>query len=71
MIELEPNNEQNHYKRFRVNLKLQRFKDALNDLSQALKIKPNFDQALSQRAKLNLRMGKCQDAIYDFTELKK
>lgn len=69
VIELEPNNEQNYYKRFRVNLRLQRYSDALNDLNSALAIKPSFDQALSQRAKLNLRLGNCRESIQDFNRL--
>jgi tetratricopeptide (TPR) repeat protein len=71
VIELEPQNEQNYYKRFRVYLRMQKNKEALQDLSSALAIKPAFEQALSQRAKLGLRMGRCTESVNDFRELAK
>ena len=43
VIEAEPTNESNFYKRFRVYLRQQRFKDAISDLSSALKLKPGYE----------------------------
>jgi DnaJ family protein C protein 3 len=70
VIEAEPNNEQNHYKRFRVHLRLQKFKDALQDLTSAITIKPEYVEALAQRGKLLLRFGRCNEAEKDLALLK-
>mmetsp|Transcript_17213 Transcript_17213/g.25751 ORF Transcript_17213/g.25751 Transcript_17213/m.25751 type:complete len:498 (-) Transcript_17213:146-1639(-) len=71
VIEVEPENEQNHYKRFRVHLRLQKYKEAIHDLNAALKLKPTYEQALSQRAKLLRRVGRCAESEKDFAALEK
>jgi len=70
VIELEPNNDSNYYKRFRVYLRQNKLKAALADLTSALKIKPDNDQVLGQRAKLQIKMGSCDKAEQDFLKLK-
>jgi len=70
VIELEPSNDSNFYKRFRVFLRQMKFKEALSDLNSALSIKPSNDAALAQRGKLQLRMGRCTDAVADFVKLR-
>lgn len=69
VIELEPGNEQNYYKRFRCYLKLTKYKEAISDLTSALSIKPGYAEALAQRAKLHLRLGKCEEAEKDYQAL--
>lgn len=71
VISIEPNNDHNYYKRFRVYLRQQRLKEALADLNAALRINPNNENALVQRSRLQLRLGKCAEANYDFDTLKK
>jgi tetratricopeptide (TPR) repeat protein len=71
VIKLEPNNEQNYYKRFRIYLRQQKLKEALSDLNSALAIKPDFEAVLSQRGKINLRMGYCNQAEEDLLRLQK
>lgn len=66
VISREPKNEQHYYKRFRVQLRLQRFKDALKDLTSAIELKPAFEIAISQRAGLHLRLGHCREGMADF-----
>jgi tetratricopeptide (TPR) repeat protein len=68
---MEPQNEANFFKRFRIYLRQNKLKEALSDLTAALKIKPAFEGALTQRAKLQLRLGKCSEAEDDFKSLKK
>lgn len=70
VIGLEPQNENNFYKRFRVYLRQQKLKEALSDLSAALSIKPDFEAVLAQRAKLQLKMGRCHEAKTDFDKLR-
>lgn len=69
VIEIEPNNDSNYYKRFRLYLRQQKFKEALADLNSALKLKPDNEMVLAQRAKLQMRMGRCADAEADFIRL--
>lgn len=71
MIDLEPSNDGNFYKRFRVYLRQNKLKEALADLNSALALKPENTAALSQRGKLLLRLGRCQDAETDLLALKK
>lgn len=71
VIEMEPTNETNFYKRFRVLLRQQKFKEALADLNSALAIKPNYEQVLAQKGKLQTRMGRCQEAVADYTKLRR
>lgn len=71
VINLEPDNDSNYYKRFRVYLRQQKLKEALADLSTALKLNPKNENALVQRSKLSVRMGRCDEAVHDYNALKK
>lgn len=44
VIELEPKNERNFYKRFRVFLSKRKYAEAILDLSRALQLKPKYKQ---------------------------
>eukprot|EP01006_Ploeotia_vitrea_P012390 TRINITY_DN32849_c0_g1_i1.p1 TRINITY_DN32849_c0_g1~~TRINITY_DN32849_c0_g1_i1.p1 ORF type:complete len:481 (+),score=6.51 TRINITY_DN32849_c0_g1_i1:88-1530(+) len=70
VIDIEPDNEINYYKRFRVYLRQHKYREALLDLSSAIRIKPTYEAALVQRAKLNMKMGKCSESFTDFNNLK-
>jgi DnaJ family protein C protein 3 len=69
LIELEPKNERNYYKRFRAFLSERKYPQALNDLSSALEINPKYKQALLQRGKLNMMLGQCKEATKDFEQM--
>ncbi|CAM9889932.1 unnamed protein product, partial [Phaeothamnion confervicola] len=69
VCELEPMNERNYYKRFRVYLTKRRYKDAISDLTKALDIKPGYKQALAQRAKLLRMVGDCSASVADYAAL--
>lgn len=69
VIKLEPKNENNFYKRFRVYLRQQKYREALADLNSALSINANDVNVLTQRAKLQMKLGKCKDAESDFAAL--
>ena len=71
VIVLEPSNENNFYKRFRVYLRQQKYKEALADLTSVISINPGHENAIVQRAKLHLKLGKCGDAATDFDLLKR
>lgn len=71
VIELEPKNEINFYKRFRVYLRQQKLKEALADLNSALTINPEYEVVLVQRAKLQIRMGRCEEALNDYQRIKR
>ena len=53
VIELEPKNERNFYKRFRVFLSKRKYAEAISDLSRALELKPKYKQVrrLGQKQK--------------------
>lgn len=68
---MEPANDTNFYKRFRVYLRQQKYKEALADLNSALLLKPENMQVLAQRCKLQVRMGRCSDAERDYSSLRK
>ena len=53
VIELEPKNERNFYKRFRVFLSKRKYAEAILDLSRALELKPKYKQVrrLGQKQK--------------------
>lgn len=68
---MEPNNDSNFYKRFRVYLRQQKLKEALADLNSALTINPANENVLVQRAKLQVKLGRCEEADSDFDKLKK
>lgn len=69
VIELEPKNERNFYKRFRVFLSKRKYAEAILDLSRALELKPKYKQALAQRAKLLRMIGHCEEAVKDYGTL--
>lgn len=46
VIEAEPSNESNFYKRFRVHLRQQKYKEAIGDLSSAIKLKPTYEAGM-------------------------
>jgi len=71
VIDQEPKNENNFYKRFRVYLRQNKLKEALSDLNSAITLKPNFESGLAQRGKLQMRMGRCQEAQADWENLEK
>jgi tetratricopeptide (TPR) repeat protein len=69
LIELEPKNERNYYKRYRAYLMERKYAHALADLSASLDVNPKYKQGLMQRGKLHLMLGQCSDAVHDFTKL--
>ena len=69
VIKLEPKNERNYYKRFRVYLKERAYAEALQDLTTALEVEPKYKQGLYQRGKLQMQMGHCVEAEVDFKSL--
>lgn len=71
VIALEPKNDNNFYRRFRVYLRLQKYREALSDLNNALNIKPDNSNVLQQRAKLQMKLGHCVEAEADFIQLSK
>jgi predicted Zn-dependent protease len=71
VIAVEPGNETNFYKRFRIYLRQNKLKEAISDLSAALAIKPDYEAVLAQRAKLQLKVGRCSDAKNDFDKLRR
>lgn len=50
-IQLEPENEKNHYKRYRAHLRGKKYREALSDLSHSITLDPENGQKLAQRAK--------------------
>lgn len=71
VIALEPKNDNNFYRRFRVYLRLQKYREALSDLNTALNIKPDDSNVLQQRAKLQIKLGNCAEAEADYGRLTK
>lgn len=71
VIEMEPKNESNFYRRFRVYLRQQKYREALSDLNSSLNIKADDVSVLQQRAKLQMKMGRCNEAESDFQKLKR
>eukprot|EP01035_Chromulina_nebulosa_P027934 gene27934-36798_t len=62
VIDIEPQNEQNFFKRYRVYIRQQKLKEALADLNSALQINPTNENILVSRGKLHLKLGKCSEA---------
>ena len=71
VLDAEPENPSNYYKRFRVHLRQKNLNGAVSDLSSAIARNPDYEQAYAQRGKLNLRLGNCFDAEKDFLNLKR
>ncbi|KAJ1434639.1 hypothetical protein B484DRAFT_326005 [Ochromonadaceae sp. CCMP2298] len=70
VIAMEPNNDSNYYKRYRVYIRQLKLKEALSDLNSALTLNPKNENALVQRSKLHLRIGKCDESVVDFELLR-
>mmetsp|Transcript_11783 Transcript_11783/g.15550 ORF Transcript_11783/g.15550 Transcript_11783/m.15550 type:complete len:494 (-) Transcript_11783:660-2141(-) len=70
VIQLEPDNERNFYKRSRANLRKKRYSSVVSDLSSAIRLKPNYKKAIAERAKLRFQMGWCDDAHADLKQLR-
>jgi len=66
---MEPQNEANYYKRFRVYLRNLKLKEALADLNSAISLKNDYDIAIAQRGKLLLKMGRCSEAEADLMKI--
>ncbi|CEG42195.1 dnaj subfamily c member 3 protein [Plasmopara halstedii] len=66
LIELEPTNERNFYKRFRAYLSERKYSHALSDLTSSLDLNPTYKQGILQRGKLLLMLGQCNEATKDF-----
>ncbi|KAF4034265.1 DnaJ domain [Phytophthora infestans] len=66
LIELEPRNERNFYKRFRAYLSERKYSHALSDLSSSLDVNPKYKQGRLQRGKLLMMLGQCAEASQDF-----
>ncbi|CAI5714921.1 unnamed protein product [Peronospora effusa] len=69
LIELEPTNERNFYKRFRAYLSERKYSHALSDLSSSLNVNPKYKQGMLQRGKLLMMLGQCAEASEDFQHL--
>lgn len=59
MIELEPKNERNFYKRFRVFLSKRKYAEAIKDLSRALELKPKYKQVRARERACEVNYGLC------------
>ena len=62
-IEMEPNNHENYYKRYRAWLRLKRDEKALRDLEKAIKVNPEFHRGHLHRGKMLRKSGKCKKAL--------
>ena len=71
VISMEPFNDGNFFKRFRVYLRQSKLKEALSDLNSALQLKPENEAALAQKGKLEMRMGRCADAVANMQKLQR
>lgn len=69
LIELDPKNERNFYRRFRAYLSDRKYAHALSDLSSSLAINPTYKQGRLQRGKLLMMLGQCAEALQDFQTL--
>jgi DnaJ family protein C protein 3 len=69
VIKLEPKNERNYYKLFRVHLKERAYPEAIKDLTKALEVAPKYKEGLYQRGHLNIQMGHCVEASADLDTL--
>ncbi|GBG26359.1 DnaJ-like subfamily C member 3 [Hondaea fermentalgiana] len=70
-ISVEPNNEKNYYKRYKVHDKTGKHKAALEDIDHALEIKPDYLSAIGFRARTLMSLGRCMEAVEDFGRLLK
>jgi len=68
-VKIEPENSTNYFKLFRVHQRMRRQKDALIDLSKAIKYDPHRHEYRKQRAKILVSIGKCSDAIFDYEHI--
>ena len=70
VVSMEPSNERNYVKRYRVYVRKRKFKEAFADLTTALSLKPSYKAALAPRAKLGLQLGRCAEAAADLAQLR-
>jgi len=68
-VKIEPENSTNYFKLFRVHQRMRRQKDALIDLSKAIKYDPERDEYRKQRAKILVSVGKCSEAVLDYSHI--
>eukprot|EP00588_Corethron_pennatum_P012053 CAMPEP_0194278944 /NCGR_PEP_ID=MMETSP0169-20130528/12799_1 /TAXON_ID=218684 /ORGANISM="Corethron pennatum, Strain L29A3" /LENGTH=439 /DNA_ID=CAMNT_0039023267 /DNA_START=323 /DNA_END=1642 /DNA_ORIENTATION=+ len=68
-VKIEPENSTNYFKLFRVHQRMRRQKDALIDLSKAIKYDPDRHEYRKQRAKILVSIGRCSDAIFDYEHI--
>ena len=61
-IEMEPNNHNNYYKRYRAWLRLKKEDKALKDLDKAIKVNPDFQLGHKHRGTMLRKKGKCKEA---------
>ena len=61
-IDMEPDNHENYYKRYRAWLRLKKDDKALRDLTKAVKVNPNFQRGHLHRGKMLRKKGKCEEA---------
>uniref|UniRef100_A0A7S3PH13 J domain-containing protein n=1 Tax=Aplanochytrium stocchinoi TaxID=215587 RepID=A0A7S3PH13_9STRA len=66
VIDKEPDNEKNYYKRVKVYEKMKNYKKALQDLNRALEINPEYTSALGLRGRLYMNLGQCNEAAKDY-----
>lgn len=71
VIAMEPSNDANFFKRFRVYLRQSKLREALADLNSALQLKPDNEAALVQKGKLEMRLGRCSDALANMQRLQR
>jgi len=65
-IEIEPANEKNYYKRYKVYDKTGKYSAALEDINKALEIKPDYLSAFAFRARTLMSLGRCPEAVKDY-----
>lgn len=62
-IEMEPQNHENYYKRYRAWLRLKRDEKAIKDLEKAIKVNPDFHRGHLHIGKMLRKSGKCKKAL--------
>ena len=65
-IKLEPANERNYMRRFRVFLRQAKYARAAKDLSKAVAANPKYGKGFFERAKVRVKTGACEAAVADF-----
>ena len=65
-IKLEPQNERNYARRYRVFLRQAKHARAVKDLSKAVAANPKYGKGFFERAKVRVKIGACDAAAADF-----